>query len=808
MPNKLTIKNAIKTVLIGSTLLASSQTVFAEGEPIQPLPPLQPHERQPFFGDLHVHTKYSLDSYIYGNTNTPDEAYQFAKGEKALPIGGTDGMEIMISKPLDFAAVTDHAETMAEYELCTQLPEGEEEPVCKNPEGLESVDSWENSYCSDTCVGVRGHDISKFYDVQAELRNDNPQRDPEICPPTGTVGETDSEICHEASKKIWEEFQDVANDHNVPGQFTTFIAYEHSPYVADGGTFHRNVIFRGTEVSENVISAYDAYTASDFWKQLDDSCANNEDKENCEALVIPHNSDLSSGMFFATTDRLGEPYTLDDYQLREKLEPLIEIHQAKGNSECLLGAGTTDEFCQFEMLTYPCDNVGLVAMSESGKETFNCREDSYVRNGLKKGLKLAGEQDMNGHNPFKYGFIGSTDNHNATPGLTEEFQAIVGSGLKTPEERLAKEERINNPGGLAGVWAEENTRDALFDAMKRKETFATSGSRITVRFFGGWNYQANLHKYPKETMLKEAYGKGVPMGGDMTNHTPLENGRIPKFLVWATKDPLSANLQRLQIIKGWTDANGTHEAVYDVACSDGLRPDEWTHLCPDNGAQVDSACNPSTNKGATELKATWYDPDFDPSQRAFYYARVLENPTCRWSTYSAKTLGIEPLKDVPPTIQERAWSSPIWYNPLRLSEIKEFLQGVDKKELLKKVIQLLKAKKPILQAVLENRSSGSKQLPSAVIETALKGKTISYQNLHDGLKHDVLFTMNGKRIIYSGPDQMVTTYYEIRDDQLYQRSGNKEYGTSIYRVRGESEFRYIACDSRDNGYCNWEITLP
>ncbi len=750
-----------------------------------------------------------LDSYIFGNTNDPDEAYQFAKGDKALPIGGTDGTKVMISKPLDFAAVTDHAETMAEYPLCTQLPPGQEEPNCNSSKERAKHEVWESIYCSANCVGVRAHDIKTFLDVQAGLRNDKPQRDPDVCPPTGTInGETDSKICRVASMAMWKRFQEIANQHNDPGQFTTFIAYEHSPYLANGGTFHRNVIFRGKEVPNNVISAYDAYTASELWKQLDDSCDNSK---GCEVLVIPHNINLSSGMFFAKTDRLGDSYTSDDYERREKLEPLIEIHQSKGNSECLLGAGTTDEFCQFEMRTYPCDNAGSIP----GSENVNCREDSYVRNGLKKGLELAGEEDMKGHNPFKYGFVGGTDNHNATPGLTAEFQAVVGV-LKTPAERLSCDNRINNPGGLTGVWAEKNTRDAIFDALKRKEAFATSGSRITVRFFAGWDYSSNLHKYPKETMLKEAYENGTPMGGDITIDNDddtllddiLNRESVPKFLVWAAKDPLSANLQRLQIIKGWEDKDGTHEEVYDVACSDGLQPDRWTHRCPDNGANIDlKDCNYSEFKGATELKTTWRDPDFDPSRRAFYYVRVLENPTCRWSTYDANTLGIEPLEDVPPTIQERAWSSPIWYTPTAKEIIEEGVAKKGAKRAIIDVAKLLKAERPFPPTLFKQlvASYKAKKLPTPVVEAILKGRTVTYKNLRDGSRQDVFFSDDGKRMVYHGPDHTVTTPYEIRDNQLYERSGDKEHGTSIYRMRAESDFHYIACDSRDNGYCNWEI---
>jgi len=802
--NNITLKTAIRTALMGSVLVAGSQTAFA-GEKNLPRKP-----QQVLFGDLHVHTNYSLDSYLFNNANDPNDAYLFAKGEKALPIGncGDDaapddcGETLRISAPLDFAAVTDHAETMAEYLLCTVSPSKQGEPDCDdvtNP----NREGWEKSYCSDDCKGVRDLDTSLFTEVQTELQEDEPQRREDICP-------SESEICHTASETIWKRFQKIANLHNKSPNFTAFIGYEHSPYFTGGGKFHRNIIFRGTLVPENVLSAYDVYTAHELLEQLDHTCTG-----KCEALVIPHNPNLSNGMFFATMepktpDGKEHSYSLEDYERRSRLEPLIEIHQVKGNSECRLGLGTTDEFCQFEEKTHPCD--GFVHQ-EPG---FNCLEDSYVRNGLKKGLKLAEENtELNGLNPFKYGFIGSTDTHNATPGLTAEFQPVGGSPSDaTPEARL-EGGSLNNPGGLAGVWVEKNTRGAIFDALKRKEAFGTSGSRIKVRFFAGWDYPSNLHKYPSESMLQTAYEKGVPMGGDINDDLVLNQPEEPRFLVWAAKDPLSANLQRLQIIKGWTDTDGTHEKVYDVACSDGLVPDSSTYRCPDNGVQVDlKTCNYSEFKGASELKATWTDPEFDSSHRAFYYARILENPTCRWSTYDANTLGIEPLKEVSPTVQERAWSSPIWYTPsttaIKADKIGTAIQE-DKKAVINKLLNLLKAKKPLLQALIEQLAAKrypAQKLSTRQIGKLLQGKTVTYLNRRDGSTSEVLFTQKGKRELILDPDYMVSTPYEIRDDQLYERSGrDKEHGTSIYQVRGDSQFHYITCDSRDNGYCNWEIIL-
>ncbi|HIE02861.1 MAG TPA: DUF3604 domain-containing protein [Thiotrichaceae bacterium] len=603
---------------------------------------------------------------------------------------------------------------------------------------------------------------------------------------------------------------------NKPGEFTTFIAYEHSPVIITDGVLHRNVIFKGTEVPDNVLSAYDVYTPSELWSNLMSTCVNNQDI-SCDVMTIPHNPNQSKGMFFAQADpKLGNKYTPDDYNNRRELEQLIEIYQSKGNSECSLGVGTADEFCQFESTRRPCD--GFEEMP--GSENVNCLEDSYVRNGLKKGLDLAGEEEMNGLNPFKYGFIGSTDTHNATSGLTDEFQLVLNTAnTATPKERLegtGREGRVNpvnfNPGGLAGVLAKNNTREDIFEALKCKRTFGTSGSRIRVLFSANWEYPTNLHRFPQETIFQEIY-KGIPMGGDISIETDklldtLQEDVAPDFFVWAVKDPLSANLQRIQIVKGWEDTDGTHEKVYDVVCSDGLEPDRWkNNRCPDNGAKVDlKSCNYSENRGAKELKATWTDPDFDPSRRAFYYARVLENPTCRWSTYDANMLGIEPLENVPPTVQERAWSSPIWYTPTPMVIAIEKIKEKGKSAILDKVKNLLKAKKPFLQALIENRNAGSKKLPNPIIKALLRGKTVIYLNRRDGSTQEVSFTPEGKRVVFYGPDDHSVTPYEIRDDLLYGQVGrNKEYNMAIYSIRSESGYHYIACDSRDNGYCDWEI---
>jgi hypothetical protein len=383
-----------------------------------------------------------------------------------------------------------------------------------------------------------------------------------------------------------------------------------------------------------------------LWEWLEQSCTG-----DCQALAIPHNTNFGWGVALDSKNSDGTPFTKEILERRARTEPLIEIFQQKGNSECAPGLGTTDEQCAFEQVFQAC---------KEGETAFCAVARDYVRNALKTGLTL---EDQFGVNPFRYGFIADTDTHESNGGDTGEDR---GPNYAKPVNENAPRNPIFpvsagafNPGGLAGVWAEQNTREAIFDALKRRETFATSGTRIRVRFFAGWNYPANIDR--KRDLVQVAYKNGVPMGGALKGggHTGA-----PRLVVWAVKDPASANLQRIQIVKGWSKGGETFEKVFDVSCSDGLRPDPRSHKCADNGASVNlSDCSTTPGKGAAELSTTWSDPEFDASVRSFYYARVLENPTCRWSTHAALTAKVALPKSLPATIQERAWSSPIWYEP-------------------------------------------------------------------------------------------------------------------------------------------------
>ena len=568
--------------------------------------------RNAYYGDLHVHSSWSLDAYMLGgNRDDPSVAYRYGRGDTITrPNGSVIGP---LRVPLDFMAVTDHEAWLGQVHLCEDVTDA--------------------VYNTPTCRDVRAN-VGYF-----ELNN------LEICGDS-SIGTQNK--CYERSRHLWHEIQENADAFYQPGTFTTFPAYEWT------GRTHRNVIFRGEAVPEWGGSAREVHQnrPEPLWEWLESTCTG-----ECQVLAIPHNTNWSRGVALAPRNSDGSPFTEEILTRRASAEPLVEIFQIKGNSECYVGLGTADEECNFE-LYYP--------VCAPGQEALCAYASNYVRNALKTGLTVEAEY---GVNPFKYGFIASPDEHKSMPGRTDEqdftykFGQTGGIGQTGPYTAPFGEQpetggNITNPGGLAGVWAAENTRESILDALKRREAFGTSGTRIPVRFFGGWTYADDLHT--RRDLIEEAYATGVPMGADLP--TPPAEAAAPRFVVWAIKDAAAANLQKIQIIKGWADEGQTYEEVYDVVCADGLTPDAETHRCADNGATVDLAdCSYSGDTGAAELSTTWTDPAFDPSDRAFYYARVLENPTCRWTSYRA--LANQSAIPEPAVIKERAWSSPIWYTP-------------------------------------------------------------------------------------------------------------------------------------------------
>ena len=634
--------------------------------------PMPNKDRNPYYGDLHVHTKYSFDAYVFGVTASPDDAYRYAKGAAVKhPLG----YEMKLREPLDFYAVTDHGFYMgmiqAYADTSTDISQNDFAEPFHNLNRLDNLTVESAGERSNIFSSVLGATIIKPYpDWHPNLLKAYFSRNTQ-----GALRSFDYDI----HKSAWADVARSANEHNDPGNFTTFIGYEFTTSTdIEGGNLHRNVIFESSKASIRPWTRIDSINPEDLWTWQD-----RLREKGVDTISMPHNSNGSNGQMFEMESFKGNALDVEYAEKRMRNEPLVEITQVKGTSETHPLLSPDDEWADFEIMDV---RVG------SRPPTYSKPSGSYVREAYLNGLTL--EFTKQG-NPYKFGLIGSTDTHVVASSLDESnYWSKVGLLDGDPENRGSvplKEENVarleeymrafNQPistvtleqgeyantgftqwgaSGLAAAWAEENTRESLFAAFRRKETFATTGPRISVRFFGGYNLSSiDLNS---ESLVSEAYSKGVTMGADLLNN----DDQIPEFIVWALRDMNSAPLQRIQIIKGWIDMNSGRpkEKVFDVACSDGLEPDPITNRCPDNGARVNiNDCSISSNVGSSELKTVWKDPEFKVDDKAFYYVRVLENPTCRWSTWDAIKSGFKPREGLHETIQERAWSSPIWYIP-------------------------------------------------------------------------------------------------------------------------------------------------
>ncbi|MDG0978115.1 MAG: DUF3604 domain-containing protein [Halieaceae bacterium] len=622
-------------------------SILETNHEILSLRPTPNPDRNAYFGDLHVHTGYSFDAYAFGTIATPYDAYRYAKGDALLHPAG---YEIQMQQPLDFYAVTDHAMFMGVVQASADTStDFSHYAVAKPLHNMNAPDNY-----GESSIPQRTSAFGTFL--------------PSLL--AGIIaGEIDPKVAEAVTKSAWRDSIEAADQHYIPGRFTTFAAYEYTSSTDDRGNLHRNVIFRGTNKLPAVpFSRFHSQNPEGLWDWMDGLR-----DQGIESLAIPHNSNGSNGQMFTLTDWAGNPMGEDYVTQRLRNEPIVEVTQVKGTSETHPALSKNDEWADFEIAPY---RVATTLPSAP--------PGSYVRDAYLRGLAL---QEKSGLNPYKFGLVGASDTHVAGNSDREEtFFSKAGLLDGTAERRgsipvsfltgtvlkwLDLDQMTEVDGhdyiasssfetwsasGLAGVWAEENTREAIYDAFRRKETFATTGPRIKVRFFAGYDIQSEW--LDQTDMAHKAYNSSVAMGSDLSPN----NNQAPKFLVWAVRDPLAAPLQRIQIIKGYVKDGEHHEMVYDAACSDGLSVDPETNRCPDNGASVDLAdCSISGDAGAAELKNVWTDPDFDSAQEAFYYVRVLENPTCRWSTWDAMRAGVEPRSDLAKTIQERAWSSPIWY---------------------------------------------------------------------------------------------------------------------------------------------------
>ena len=629
--------------------------------------------RNPYYGDLHVHTKYSFDAYVFGVTASPDDAYRYAKGDS---IKHPLRYEMKLREPLDFYAVTDHGFYMgmiqAYADTSTDISQNKFAEPFHNLNDLDNLTAESAAVRTNIFSSVLGATIIQPY----------PDWHPKLLKAYFTRNTQTAlrSFDYDIHKSAWADVARSANEHNDPGHFTTFIGYEFTTSTnIEGGNLHRNVIFNSSKASIRPWTRIDSINPEDLWTWQD-----RLREKGVDTIAMPHNSNGSNGQMFEMETFKGNAIDIEYSKKRMRNEPIVEITQVKGTSETHPLLSPDDDWADFEIMD---TRVGSIP------PTYSKPSGSYVREAYLNGLTLDFTRQGN---PYKFGLIGSSDTHVAASSFDESnYWSKVGLLDGDPQNRgsipLAEENveileeytrafsqpssTVNfdqgeyaNTGftqwgasGLAVAWAEENTRESIFNAFRRKETFATTGTRIAVRFFGGFNLSSI--DLESESLVNDAYSKGVTMGSDLLS---IE-GETPEFIVWAQKDKHGAPLQRVQIIKGWVDmASGRQkEKVFDIACSDNLEPDPITNRCPDNGARVNiNDCSITTNIGASELKTIWKDPEFSAEDKSFYYVRVLENPTCRWSTWDAIKSGYKPREDLHETIQERAWTSPIWYIPV------------------------------------------------------------------------------------------------------------------------------------------------
>lgn len=705
-------------------------------------------EREAYYGETHLHTSWSFDAFIFGDTKaTPADAYNYAKGK---PLMHALGYEMKISHPLDWMGVTDHSE----YVGVIQQANTPGTDLSKTELGKQLV----------------VHDKADVQRIYLYLGG------------TMITNQPIAELVAPAlASSVWDKNNEMANAANEPGKFTAFNSYEWTS-TPNNANLHRNIFFKDSaHLPKMPFSSFDSQAPEDLWAWMDE-----QRKQGIELLAISHNANVSNGLMYPTeVDFKGRPIDKAWADARMRNERLIEIKQIKGASETHPLLSPNDEFANYEIMSYLLGDPQGVFPKIPG---------SYVRDALKNGLAM---QDTLGYNPYKTGFVSGSDSHNgAAPYRQDNYFGGHASEDGDLKERMAGhvfaggDIRLMNPAGLSGVWAEENTRASLFEAMQRKETFATSGPWLKVRFFGGWGYDKKAAD--GRDWVKKAYAGGVPMGGDLT----AAKGKSPSFIVWAVKDPTSGNLDRVQIIKGWTRNGQSFEKVYDVAWAGDRKPDYITGKVPPIGSTVDlEKASYENTIGKTELKTVWTDPDFDASQDAFYYARVLEIPTPRWTTIQAKELGMLPPENVPPIVQERAWTSPIWYTP-EASDKSSVAAGATVASLKQQGVVAL----------------GDEDLTKLVV-----GKSVWLKNTVTGGIFRIVFQANGQRTFwninpsdaqpqhfgFAGQDsyQGLPSAYTIAGGKVVEDFGNGPLSWTAYK----SGDKTLMARSDEFGYVNYEV---
>ena len=724
---------------------ATAAAAIATGLPAQAAPnPL----RNAYYGETHVHTSWSFDAYIFGNhVTSPADAYKYAKGE---PIQHPMGYQIKITTPLDWMGVTDHSE----YVGTVRLANDPTSSISKLPIAQK----------------LQVHDAADMQRIFMLLGTSMVENKP--------IAEL---ISPEVAGTVWKENVAIAERANQPGKFTAFCSYEWTS-TPSNRNLHRNVFFRDcAKVPEMPFSSLNSQDPSDLWAWMDA-----QRKAGNELLAISHNANLSDGhMFPIDLDEKGRPIDAAWAASRDRNERLTEIKQIKGQSETHPLLSPNDEFASYELFNF------LLGDPQGRIPTI---PGSFVRQGLKDGLAMQGAR---GYNPYKMGFIGGSDSHNTgSPYRQQNFFGGHAANDASAKERMAGhlfgglDVRLESPAGLTGIWAEENTRASLFDGMQRKETFGTSGPHLAVRFFGGWSYSLDTAK--QKDWVAIGYAKGVPMGADL----PPAKSKAPSFVVWALKDPTSGNLDRIQIVKGWARSGQSFEKVSDVVWAGNRKRDAQSGELPPIGSTVDVAKASYTNTiGSVQLATTWTDPDFDPSIDAFYYARVLEIPTPRWTTIQARELGIAPPDVVPATVQERAWSSPIWYTPSA---------------------EARKAAKTGM-TVAELQQKGAKALDDEGLKDLVIGKSTWLQNDVTGGKFVAHWSQTGQRQISNvdgkvaqpsevgdllrGSYEGEPSAYHIESGCIVTTFGNAPFTMTVYKLGDE----YYAARSNEFGYANYRM---
>ena len=714
-------------------------------------------DRNAYFGEEHIHTSWSVDAWLMGNRITgPDEALKYAQGQT---IKHPMGYDIKIDTPMDFMGVTDHSE----YVGVTKAANTPGSLVSKIPEAQPLILQDPNNQA----------DVQKTFTYLVNLMAGAPVK---------------ALMAPAVAGSIWKENVQIADQNNHPGKFTAFCSYEWTS-MPNYRNLHRNIFFRDcAKVPEMPYSALDSTHPEDLWNWMDA-----QRKAGNDLLAISHNANLSDGwMYPVDLDSFGRPIDAAWAASRDRNERLVEIKQIKGASETHPLLSPNDEFASYELF-----QGGLLGQKPDGGRIDHI-QGSFGRQALKDGITM---QDVRGYNPYKFGMAGGSDSHNTgSPYRQDNFYGGHAQIDGTLDRRFAGvlafgtlDVRYENPGGLTGVWAEENTRGSLFDAMYRKETFGVSGPHIKVRFFGGWGYNKDILK--AKDWVHQSYANGVPMGADL-QAMPSGKGVAPTFVVWAVKDPTSANLDRIQVIKGWTKNGQSFEKIYDVVWSGDRKADKWTGRVPAIKSTVDLEKATYTNDvGSTELSTVWTDPEFDASLHAFYYARVLEIPTPRWTLIQAVKAGLTPPNVVPLTGQERAWTSPIWYTP-----------SADARK-----------NAPAGMTVADLKAKGATALGDAQLKALIVGKAFWVRNNVTGEQFSVSYTPDGDSNVWhlsSGStlpsyvgnpirngNQGITTPYKIEGGKVITKIQQDPYSVTIYKL-GDT---YYGARSNEFGYANYEM---